>query len=208
MEVAPIVLSFISGGLGGSLATEYFRRKRSLTLEIPLIERMNRDPISPDLRGIRFFRGPDGAAVEVKNLREYQMTLRNSTETDLHGAQIQFEFHGTDVEAWASKTRRAHATLQAQQAPPTAEPSLLLKCWNFAQFPAGDSVEFGFLVIEPTQDGYDATLLNTNNIVIRIWTEEPPPDRLPARISLAVAITIVLVCLLLATWLWHSLFGH
>lgn len=80
-------MSFLSGGLAGARLNEWYRQKHSRLQKIPLIERVNR-LVSPKLqRGITLARavgeGPDRQLEELNNLREYQLTLRNTSTVHL-----------------------------------------------------------------------------------------------------------------------------
>ena len=89
MDLKDLILIFVgvlSGGAAGAVINEYLRRKRSRTQFIPLIERINQTPIMGDLRVLRLYRDLSGSLVQVKHLRDYQMTLRNTSETDLRNA--------------------------------------------------------------------------------------------------------------------------
>src|SRR5258708_2424311 len=90
----PIAVSLVGGGACGAFINEHFRKRRSKTHRVPLIERVNRTPIAGKLRGIGLYRNVNGVLVEVKNIREFQMTLRNTSENDLRNAELHFEFYG------------------------------------------------------------------------------------------------------------------
>jgi hypothetical protein len=82
LELIKILASFLGGGLAGAVINEWFRRRREGVQRIQLIERVNR-PISP-LEGFTLAReidGADGMLKAVTDLREYQLTMRNSTST-------------------------------------------------------------------------------------------------------------------------------
>src|SRR5450432_1956871 len=103
-ETLKIVLSLIGGGLAGAVLNELFRRRNSRVQPIPLIERVNR-VVSPTLKDFTLARvtgGPGNRQLEeIKNLREYQFTLRNTSPIHLQNVEIQFEFPTEDVEGWA-----------------------------------------------------------------------------------------------------------
>lgn len=105
-DTLKLLVVLLGGGLGGALIAEVFRWRRGRTRAIPVIERVNRNPVASELRGIKLFRvptQPDEAPTEINNLREYQLTLRNTSGKDLRGAEIQFEFSSEDVEPWVSR---------------------------------------------------------------------------------------------------------
>lgn len=95
VQILTLLVALLAGGAMGALITERFRRRRGRTRAIPVIERVNRNPVASELKGIKLFRlpaGPGEAPVEINNIREYQLTLRNTSDRDLRGAEIQFEF--------------------------------------------------------------------------------------------------------------------
>ena len=81
-EVSTILVSLAGGGAAGALLNEWFRRRRDRVQSIPLIERVNR-LISPELKGFTLARvvgsSTNRGLEEVKNLREYQLTIRNTS---------------------------------------------------------------------------------------------------------------------------------
>jgi hypothetical protein len=96
----------VSGGAAGAVLNEWYRRKHSRLQKIPLIERVNR-LVSPKLQGsITLARNVGNPTfpqlVELRNLREYQLTLRNTSTVHLQNVEIQFEFPATDVQEYAS----------------------------------------------------------------------------------------------------------
>ena len=91
VQIIALLVAVLSGGAMGALITERFRRRRGRTRTIPLIERVNRNPVASELKGIKLFRlpaGPGETPVEINNIREYQLTLRNTSDRDLRGAEI------------------------------------------------------------------------------------------------------------------------
>src|SRR2546422_11584027 len=105
LEILKIVLPFLGGGVAGAVVNEWLRRRREKVQRIPLIERVNR-AVRPTLKGFTLARvsGPpeDRELEQIKNVREYQLTLRNTSTVHLEDVEIQFEFSTEDVEAWAS----------------------------------------------------------------------------------------------------------
>ena len=106
LEIAKLVVTFLSGGFAGSLLTEWFRRRRSRVQSIPLIERVNR-LVNPELEGITLARrSSTGSPLEeLKSLREYQLTMRNDSSVHLQDADVQFDFPADDVVGVASRPR-------------------------------------------------------------------------------------------------------
>ena len=85
--IATLLASFLSGGLAGARLNEWYRQKHSRLQKIPLIERVNRS-VSPKLEGgITLARAvgevPHRQLEELNNLREYQLTLRNTSTVHL-----------------------------------------------------------------------------------------------------------------------------
>ena len=105
-EILKIVLPFLGGGLTGALLNEWFRRRSGKLQSIPLIERVNRR-VSPELEGFTLapvIGDPRNQQLEeVENVREYQLTLRNTATIHLQNVEIQFEFPTEDIEGWVSR---------------------------------------------------------------------------------------------------------
>src|SRR6202034_2584960 len=101
-----LVASILFGGAAGAFLNEWFRRRKGKIQSISLIERANR-LVSLELEGITLARlvddGPQRRLEELKNLREYQLTLRNTSSVNLQNVEIQFEFPVEGVHAWASR---------------------------------------------------------------------------------------------------------
>src|SRR5438552_1874510 len=106
LDLLKIVIPLLTGGLAGAVLNEWFRRRGGKVQPIPLIERVNR-LINPELEGFTLARvagGTEGRHLEeVKNIREYQLTLRNTSMIHLQDVEIQFEFPTEDVESWVSR---------------------------------------------------------------------------------------------------------
>jgi hypothetical protein len=101
LEALKIIASLLGGGLAGVFVNEWLRRRREKVQRVQLIERVNR-PVSA-LEGFTVARpSADGALVEVKDVREYQLTMRNSTSTHLVDVEVQFDFPASDVQALVS----------------------------------------------------------------------------------------------------------
>ena len=112
LDIIKLVAAFAGGGLAGALANEYFRRRSNRLQPIPLIERVNR-PLGPGHRGFTLARvvevaGQDARLEPIRNLREYQLTLRNTSTIHLQNVEIQFEFPSEDVDAYASRPARSN----------------------------------------------------------------------------------------------------
>src|SRR5205807_8399098 len=106
IEALKIVAALLGGGLTGALLNRWFQSRDRRLQRIPLIERVNRI-VSHQLQGITLARkvGNDSTHLEELNsLREYQLTLRNTSTIHLQDVEIQFEFPTEDSQAWASRT--------------------------------------------------------------------------------------------------------
>jgi hypothetical protein len=176
VETLKILAAMLFGGVGGALLNEYFRRKRTKTQTIPLIERVNRNPVGSELRGIKLVRvsgNPNEPPIEIKNIREYQLTLRNTSDRDLRGAEIQFEFSSEDVEPWVSRAALSKTSLIRVDGHPAEAWKKALR-WQIPQFPRGDSVEFSFQAVDPSSEAFEVCLYNVDNVVIQRTQGEPP----------------------------------
>jgi hypothetical protein len=173
LEVLKIVVSFLSGGLAGALLNEWFRQRREKVQRIQLIERV----ISP-LEGFRLVRQShaEGVLREVTDLREYQLTMRNSTSTHLQNAEVQFEFPSDDVQALVSLPALSRIALVPVAVSATSGKRVFR--WTIPQFPAGDSVEFTFRAVTPSSDKYEYSL-NYVGVIFERIVGEPPPARKP-----------------------------
>ena len=84
LEIAKLGASVIGGGLAGAILNAWLHNRRSRVQYIPLIERANR-LASPELQGIILARviatTPTRQIEELRNLREYQLTMRNQFHT-------------------------------------------------------------------------------------------------------------------------------
>jgi len=199
-QVVPLLVALLGGGAMGALITEWFRRRRARTSAIPLIERVNRNPVASELKGIKLFRlstDPDGPPIEIKNIREYQLTLRNSSSRDLRGAEIQFEFSSEDVEPWVSRPALSKTALKRVEGVPT-EPWKKAMRWQIPQFPPKDSIEFNFQVVDPVTEKYEVALYNADNIVLRRNEGEPlEKSFLTSPNTIAIATATFGLCFLL-----------
>ena len=123
-DVLKFVSVLVGGGLGGAILNEWYRRKHARLQKIPLIERVNR-LVSPKLQGgitlARAVGDPTNRElVELNNLREYQLTLRNTSTVHLQNVEIQFEFPAEDVQEYASpRTTLSKTTLLKVATVPT-----------------------------------------------------------------------------------------
>jgi len=110
----------------------------------------------------------------VTDLREYQLTMRNSTSTHLQSAEVQFEFPSDDVQALVSLPALSRISLAPLDAPTT--PGKRIFRWRVPHFPAGDSVEFTFRAVAPSSEKYEYSL-NYVGVIFEMIVGEPPPAR-------------------------------
>ncbi len=178
LEITKIVAGFLGGGAAGALLTEWFRRRRSKVRAIPLIERVNR-LLSPELQDITLARRagtPDNPRLEeLENLREYQLTLRNTSRVHLKDAEIQFEFPADDVQAWASRPTMSKTALLEVDAKATGPWKKAFR-WSIPHLPSGDSVEFTFRAVNPSSGDFEASLYKSEGIIIKRVIGELPLD--------------------------------
>jgi hypothetical protein len=175
-EVVKIIVSMLFGGAAGALIGEWFRRRRERVQRVQLIERVNR-PVST-LEGftlVRVIDGDYGSLNEVKDLREYQLTMRNLTSTHLQNAEVQFEFPSDDVQSLVSLPALSRIDLVPIDTPKTAGKKVFR--WTMRHFPAGDSVEFTFRAVAPSSDKYGYSLNHVGVILERIVGEPPPSEK-------------------------------
>jgi hypothetical protein len=199
LEIAKILISFLSGGLAGALVTEWFRRRRSRVQSIPLIERVNR-VVNPELEGVTLARrsSADSPLEELKNLREYQLTMRNVSSIHLQDADVQFEFPADDVSGVASRPTLSKTPLVPVNAIATPPWRKAFR-WTIPHLPSGDSVEFTFRAVDPSSESYEAALYRSEGVVLQKIVGEPPPRRGHAAGILAASSALFLAALLL--WL-------
>ena len=170
-----IVLPLLGGGLAGAVVNEWFRRRGGKVQRIPLIERVNR-VVNPGLKGITLARmtgPPEGRHLEeIKNVREYQLTLRNTSTIHLQDVEIQIEFSSEDVEAWASRPALSKTAPVSVDAVVMAPWKKAFR-WRIPRLPSTDSIEFSFRVVNPQSDDYEVALYKTDRIVIERSEGEP-----------------------------------
>src|SRR5258708_17395003 len=200
LEIAKIVGAFCFGGLAGAVLTEWFRKKSGRLQRIPLIERANRI-VSNELRGIKLARAVAGSSTqleEISNLREYQLTLRNTSAVHLQDVEIQFDFPAEDVQAWASRAALSKAVLLKVEAISSDAWKTAFR-WKIPQLPSGDSVEFTFQAVDPPSENYEVALYKSDRVIIEKVVGEPAPrkehDAFPrwAQMASIVALCAVVV---------------
>jgi hypothetical protein len=195
LEIAKILVSLLGGGLAGAILREWYSRRRSRVQPIPLIERVNR-VVSPGLEGFTLARlvgNPKGRELEeVTNLREYQLTMRNTSSIHLRDAEVQFEFPADDVQAWASRPALSKTALEALDASAT-EPWKKAFRWKIPHLPSGDSVEFTFQAVRPSSENYEAALYRCEGVVFERVVGEPPPRNKQRIANIVFAVTMTLL---------------
>jgi hypothetical protein len=178
---------------------------------IPLIERVNR-LVSSELQGFVLARatgeGQDRNLEEIQKVREYQLTLRNTSYIHLHDAEIQFEFPSADVEGRAEKPTRSKTTPVPVNAE-ISEPWKKGLRWRIPEFPPGDSIEFTFRAVDALSDEYEVALYSGSQVVIEKSKGEPTSNRvsvfaklagiIPFALSLTAVVFVVMNALLSPT---------
>jgi hypothetical protein len=191
-----IVLPFLGGGLGGAILNEWYRRKHGKLQKIPLIERVNR-VVSPKLHGgITLARatgeGPDRQLTELRNLREYQLTLRNTSTVHLQDVEIQFDFPTVDVQEYASpRTTLSRTSLVKVFVPNNHASSETIFRWQIPHFPSGDSVEFTFQAVNPETTDYEVALYKSERVIVEKAVGEPDITKKSANWGTAFGIGFI-----------------
>lgn len=193
MELLKILASLLGGGLAGAFFNEWLRRRSSRLQSIPLIERVNRR-VDPKLEGFTLARvgGSDGRDLEeVKNVREYQFTLRNSSTIHLQDVEIQFEFPTEDIDGWASRpalSKTAPLPVESSLASPWKKGFR----WRIPHLPSSDSIEFSFKAVNPPTANYEVALFNADRVVIERSEREPTARRSEHLIPLTRSLLLLL----------------
>ena len=208
--VAPLLVGLLGGGAAGAYLNEWYRRKHARLQRIPLIERVNR-LVNPNLQGgitlARIVGDPTHPQlVELNNLREYQLTLRNTSTVHLQNVEIQFEFPAQDVQEYASpRTALSKTALQKiETSPPDAIAFPAVFRWLIPQLPSGDSVEFTFQAESPRSEDYEAALYNNDRVIIEKVKGEPAPIKSVHRrdwLVIPIALLVAVVLWVTLSWL-------
>jgi hypothetical protein len=142
---------------------------------IPLIERVNRR-VSPELQEFTLARigGANRQQGDVKVIREYQLTMRNTSPMHLRDAEVQFEFPADDVEAWVERPKLSKTPLEVVGAAAVKAPWKKAFRWKIPHLPSGDSVEFTFRAVNPITGLYEAALYGIEGVVLNKMADEPP----------------------------------
>jgi hypothetical protein len=176
VEILKILAPLLGGGVAGALLNEWLRRRSARVQTIPLVERINR-LVKPGLKGFTLARSMgNGQLEEIKNVREYQFTLRNTSAVNLQDAEIQFEFPADDVEGRAERpalSKTAPASMDVLVMPPWKKGFR----WRIPQFPSTDSMEFTFRAVDPDSDEYEVAFYKSDRVVIEKVGREPETRR-------------------------------
>jgi hypothetical protein len=185
--------------------TELYRRRHGKLQRIPLIERVNR-VVNPKLQGgitLARVRGDSTQLVELNNLREYQLTLRNTSTVHLQNVEIQFDFPARDVQEYASLrttlSKTALVKLEAAPTDATAFPTVFR--WRIPHLPSGDSVEFTFQAVDPPTEDYEVALYNSDRVIVERVKGEPAPIKTSNSILFSAATFSAFTALMLAVLL-------
>jgi hypothetical protein len=205
LEILKLVVSILGGGAAGAFLNEWFRRRKGKVQTISLIERVNRS-ISPELQGITLARlvGDENHRLleELRSVREYQLTLRNTSTINLQNVEIQFEFPIVDVQAWASRPSLSKTALLLVDGV-ASEPWKKAFRWCIPHLPPGDSVEFTFQSVDATSSDYEVALYNSDLAIVEKVVGEPAPKvkRFSApSVGLLAALFGVLVSVIAIFW--------
>jgi len=203
MDILKLLVPILGGGAVGAIISAWFQRRRARMQPIPLIERVNR-LVSSELKGFVLARvgakgeGREGRSLEVvERVREYQLTLRNTSPIHLHNAEVQFEFPSEDVEGRAERPTRSKTT-PVQVEPEISEPWKAGYRWRIPELPPGDSIEFTFRAVDPPSDEYEVALYNGGQVVIAKSKGEPAARR--ANIAWGTAAGATFLVIFVAFW--------
>jgi hypothetical protein len=206
-------VGLLSGGLAGGVLNEWYRKKHSKLQRIPLIERVNR-LVSPKLQGgITLARavGDPAHLVELTDLREYQLTLRNTSTIHLQNVEIQFEFPAKDVQQYASPrtTLSKTALLKVDASPTDATAFPAVFRWRIPHLPSDDSVEFTFHAENSASEKYVVALYNSDRVIVERVEGEPASKRAPGwwKPPLIIPLVTGLVLSLVLTGSWFGIIG-
>jgi hypothetical protein len=162
-----------------------------------LIERVNR-LVSPKLQGgITLARAVGDSAhrhlEELNNLREYQLTLRNTSTVHLQNVEIQFEFPAEDVQEYASPrtTLSKTALIKVDTLPTDATAFPRVFRWRIPHLPSGDSVEFTFQAVDPRSESYEVALYNSDRVIVERVEGEPAPTKMPGNLKVFLSISAI-----------------
>jgi hypothetical protein len=176
LEILRSLGPYVGGGLAAAIVTILYARKMSRLQNILLVQRVNQ-LVTADLGGITLARRVGGYHSDseqlepVNNVREYQLSLRNTSNLYLRDVEIQFEFNVEDVLARTQRPVLSRTPLVPVEAVP-GEPWKRAFRWKIPSFPVGDSVEFTFQTVEAPSGNYEAFLYNADRAILkRNWGE-------------------------------------
>jgi hypothetical protein len=159
------ILKVLLGVAAGAFLNEWLRRRSARVQTIPLIQRVNR-LVNPDLQEFTLARKlDDGRLEEVKNVREYQFTLRNTSAVHLQDVEVQFEFPADDVEGHAERptlSKTPPISVDAIVTPPWKRSFR----WRIPRFPSSDTIDFTFRAVEPESDKFEVAMFRSDRVVI------------------------------------------
>jgi hypothetical protein len=195
VEILKILVPLLGGGAVGALLNEWLRRRNAKVQAIPLVERVNR-LVEPGLKGFTLARTVgNGQLEEIKHVREYQFTLRNTSGLNLQDAEIQFDFPAQDVEGRAERpalSNTAPVSMEVIVSPPWKKGFR----WRIPQFPTTDSMEFTFRAVDPDSDEYEVAFYKSDRVVIEKVGREPNARRSGSGGDLKRAGAVVFVSLM------------
>lgn len=206
------VAIFGGGGIFATLVQNWLEKRRKRLYSIPLIERVNR-LIKPDIQGIVLARvksnGKDRTLEEIENVREYQLTLLNTSPVHLHDSEIQFEFPSRDVEKIVERPALSRTALIPMATEDSISSGTVFR-WRIPEFFSGDSMEFTFRAIAPASDRYEAFLSNGGQVRIEITKGEPRKKTsyqkmIPSALGSLVALAISFAFFLALYWAFPML---
>ncbi len=204
------ILKTIATLAAAALLNYLITRRGNRLQKIPLIERVNR-VVDPNLKGFTLARqigeGTNRHIEEIANVREYVMTIRNTSSIHMKEVEVQFEFPTEDVEGWASRPAISRTALISKSAL-ASEPWKKAFRWQIPYLPCADSVEFSFNAIDPPSDGYEVALYNSERVVVEVSKGEPSGKSWHERTSSLLAVMILGAMASVAVGLASELWGR
>jgi hypothetical protein len=128
-------------------------------------------------------------------LREYQLTLRNTSTVHLQNVEIQFEFPAVDVQEYASPrtTLSKTALIRVDTVPTDTQWHPSVFRWRIPHLPTDDSVEFTFQAVNTRSESYVVALYNSDRVIVETVKGEPAPKRIMTSDSWMFSLGMVLV---------------
>ncbi len=140
---------------------------------------------------------------ELLKLREYQLTLRNTSTVNLQNVEIQFEFPVEDIQAWASRPSRSKTALILIDSV-ASDPWKRSFRWAIPHLPSGDSVEFTFWAVDPPSESYEAALYKSDLVIVEKIVGEPAPKSKQLNVGLSLFLLAALLAGAIAILLWFT----